>query len=151
MILRCSIAWLFTKHIQAVSFINLWGQVELHVTIIRVFKLIFHHEGRVRSESQLHSAAQRSSLCKGHKVSQSKGSSDTLVHRQRRPLLWLFRLPRLQHDIPSAHIALHAEANAILTCLDLHGLAKLLQVPTNLEELSRGQLRNDFILLLRDL
>merc|ERR1719163_201482 len=125
--------------------------VELHMSIVSILKLVLHHERRVWTKPQFNCAGQWCSLCKGHKVPQSKCGSDTLMHCQRHPILGFFSLPWLQHYVTSANITLHTETDAIFACLDLHCLAELLQVPANLKELSRRQLRNDLVLLLWNL
>merc|ERR1719498_66090 len=132
------------------SLVNLWCQVELHVAIVCVLQLILHHERRIWAQSQLHSAGQRSRLCKGYKIAQGEGGSDSLVNCQRDSLFWLLCFSWLQHDVSCANISLNAEANTILACLDLHGFAKLLKVAADLQELGRRKLCNHLVLLLWD-
>merc|ERR1719236_150404 len=72
---------------------------------------------------------------------------------KRRPslLLLLLRLPRLQHDVACAHVALDAETEALLARAHLHRLAELFEVPADLLELRRWHPRDDLVVLLRNL
>mmetsp|Transcript_167110 Transcript_167110/g.295877 ORF Transcript_167110/g.295877 Transcript_167110/m.295877 type:complete len:206 (+) Transcript_167110:342-959(+) len=73
------------------------------------------------------------------------------MHGQSNLLLRLLRLSGFQHDIPGANVALHTEPDTFFACLDLHCLAKLLQVPADLHELSRRQTCKNLVLLLGNL
>merc|ERR1719221_2556911 len=70
------------------------------------------------------------------------------MDRQAYPLFWFIRFPRFEHNVSGANISLHAETDAILARLNLHGFPELLQITANLQEFRRGQFRNNFVLLL---
>merc|ERR550532_549011 len=125
----------------SLSIIDLWRQVELHVAVVCPLKVILHEQGCIWPEAKLHSATERRRFGKVHEVAECKRRGHGLVHCEGHLLFRLLRLPRLEHHVTGANITLHAECDTLLTCLHLHRLAKLLQVSTNLLELSGGQLR----------
>merc|ERR1711871_785863 len=111
------------------SFINLWCQVELHVAIVGILKLVLDRERRVSSKSQLHRAAQGRGLSEGDQIPQGKRRCHSLVDLQCDTLFRLLCLTGLEYHIACANVSLYAEANAILASLYLHRLPKLFQVP----------------------
>merc|ERR1719491_2571984 len=52
---------------------------------------------------------------------------------------------------PNSFKSLHAEADAFLASLDLHGFPELFQIPAHLQELGSGQACKYLVLLLGDL
>merc|ERR1719323_1630903 len=135
----------------SLSLINLWCQVELHVAIVCLLEVILHKQGRIWPEAKLHSATERRRFGEVHEVTERKRRCHRFMHCEGHLLFRFFGLPRLEHHVASTNITLHAECNALLTCLHLHGLSELLQVSANLLELSRGQLCRHLVVLLRNL
>merc|ERR1719464_2508216 len=135
----------------SLSLIDLRRQVELHVAVVRPLKVILHKQRRIWPEAKLYGATQRRRFGKVHEVTERKRRGHGLMHCEGHLLLWLLGLPRLEHHVAGADITLHAECDALLACLHLHRLAELLQVPADLLELGRGQLRGHLVVMLGDL
>nr|QDO16260.1 proliferating cell nuclear antigen [Lingulodinium polyedra] len=133
------------------SLVDLRSQVELHVAVVVPLEVVLHQQRRVGPQAELHGPGERGGLGKVDEVAQREGRGHGLVHREAHPLLRLLRLPGLQHDVARAHVALHAEGDALLAGTHLCIPAELLKAPADPQELRRGQLRRDLVVLLRDL
>mmetsp|Transcript_88626 Transcript_88626/g.250878 ORF Transcript_88626/g.250878 Transcript_88626/m.250878 type:complete len:202 (-) Transcript_88626:305-910(-) len=134
-----------------ISLVDLRCQVELQVAVVRALQAVPHEQGRVWAKAELHGAAQRRSLGEIDQVAQRECGSYRLVDGEAHLVLGLLCLAWLQHDVAGAHVALNAEGDALLGGLQLHRLAKLLEVAADLLELRRRQLCDHLVVLLRHL
>mmetsp|Transcript_33861 Transcript_33861/g.77279 ORF Transcript_33861/g.77279 Transcript_33861/m.77279 type:complete len:203 (+) Transcript_33861:234-842(+) len=116
-----------------------------------LLEVVLHGKRRVWSQAELNDSTQWTRLREDDKIAQGKCCSHRLMNCERHTFLWLLRRSWLKQHIASAHVALHTEGDSFLAGLDLHGLAKLLQVLANLLKLAAGQLSNHLVVLLRNL